>query len=81
MRYIQRLIKKWSKYFNNIYKLEKKAYSMLLNSKLLASFNTSKGSSKNKPFIYEKEMNEKKDSLLTKEEFEDEKLQDADEDE
>ena len=48
MRYIQRLIKKWSKYFNNILNYRKKAYSiylailihfksMLLDSKLLVS--------------------------------------------
>ena len=48
MRYIQRLIKKWSKCFNNILNYRKKAYSiylaisihfdsMLLDSKLLVS--------------------------------------------
>ena len=65
----------------------KKAYSlylaisihfdwMLLDSKLLASSNTSEGSSKNKPSIYEKEMDEKRTSLLTEEELDDEKHQD-----
>ena len=49
---------------------------MLLDSKLLASSNTSEGSSKNKPSIYEKEMDEKRTSLLTEEELDDEKYQD-----
>ena len=47
-------------------------YSMLLDSKLLASSNTSEGSSKNKPSIYEKEMDEKRTSLLTEEELKEE---------
>jgi len=50
---------------------------MLLDSKLLASSNASEGSSNNKPAIYEQEMDEKRTSLLTKEELEDEMYQDG----
>lgn len=56
-------------------------YSMLLDSKLLASSNTSEGSYKNKPSIYEEEMDEKRTSLLTKEELEDERYLYPEEDE
>ena len=49
-------------------------YSMLLDSKLLASSNTSRGSDKNKPPIYEEEMDEKRTSLLKEEELEEEKF-------
>ena len=57
-------------FFNTIY-----FYSVLLDSKLLAS--SSEDSSKNKPSIYEKEMEEKKTSFLTEDEYEKEKYQDA----
>lgn len=55
--------------------------SMLLDSKLLASSNTSEGSSKNKPSIYEIEIDNKRTSLLTDEQYDDERFQDPGEDE
>ena len=48
---------------------------MLLDSKLLASSNTSEGSSNNKPFIYEIEIENKRISLLTEEEYDEERFQ------
>lgn len=54
---------------------------MLLNSKLLASLTLKKVHLKINHLFTKKKWMKKKDSHLTKEEFEDEKLQDADEDE